>query len=188
MTMIHDTVCEISAHTSGRPVQILLGRHLKTPEPSTQKPSHWLIKPILFGLFSLLLVHPALADAPTNPITITTTVPVHVVRPQKPRSEELTVKTAPTLKEIAIEDAKTYRLDVQAFLATIQCESQWNPNAVSKTSDYGVAQINSNAHPNIRISQMLNPVFALNWMAKQWASGRASEWTCFRIISGEGSS
>ncbi len=112
-------------------------------------------------------------------------MPVHVVLYQKPPVVAVKV---PTLREFAAADARAYKLDVVAFLATIQCESQFRPYAVSRTADFGIAQIHLAAHPEITKAEAFDPRWSLSWAAKQWSEGRASEWSCFRIISGEGSS
>ena len=106
---------------------------------------------------------------------------------QKPRSEAIEPKVVQplTLKQIATEDAVKYKLDVAAFLATIQCESQFRPYAVSPTADFGISQIHLAAHPDITKTEAFNPTWALNWAAKQWSVGRANEWSCFRIITHE---
>ena len=141
----------------------------------------WLIKLIYLAFISLLLVPTAYADAPSPllaPIAIETTVPAHIVPPSD-------VKVPLTYKQLAEEDAHVYGLNTALFVATIQCESQFDPRAVSKTGDYGIAQINLRSHPGVTIGEAFDPSWALAWMAEKWETGHADEWVCFRKLNGE---
>lgn len=73
-----------------------------------------------------------------------------------------------------------HHIDAAKFKAVIQCESQWDTHAVSKTNDYGIAQIHLKSHPDITREQAEDPYFALNWAAQEWQAGRAHEWSCYR--------
>ena len=91
------------------------------------------------------------------------------------------VEAAPLTKmdlvAIATSSAERYHLtkkQTARMLATIGCESNWDVNALSKTHDVGIVQINKDWHPDIREDQMLDPYFALDWMASEWSKG-ASE-------------
>lgn len=89
------------------------------------------------------------------------------------------------LQNIALADAQMYDLSQRQaddMMATITCESGWDANAVSKTDDYGVAQINRKAHPEITKEETLDPIWSLDWMAHQWALGHQREWVCFQKL------
>ena len=86
------------------------------------------------------------------------------------------------LRTIASTTAQAYHLNIAHFMATIQCESAFNPSATSTTDDFGIAQINATAHPEITRAEMLDPQWSLIWMANMWQAGNASAWTCWREL------
>lgn len=49
--------------------------------------------------------------------------------------------------------------------ALLDVESGFNPNARSSTGDWGIAQINLQAHPDVTPQEALNPAFAIPWAA-----------------------
>lgn len=86
------------------------------------------------------------------------------------------------LQNIASTSAQTYKLtarETQQMFATINCESGWSPLATSTTEDYGIAQINKKAHPDISMDEMLDPYWSLDYMAQEFAWGHESMWVCF---------
>lgn len=88
------------------------------------------------------------------------------------------------LHALASTTAREYGLNAAHFIATIQCESGFNPTATSSTDDFGIAQINAKAHPEISLGQADDPAFALDWMAQEWDAGNASEWVCWQMLYG----
>ena len=77
--------------------------------------------------------------------------------------------------------AKEHGLNVNHFLAVVSCESNWNPQAVSPTNDYGIAQIHIKSWGFTK-EQAFDPAFSLDFMAKQWDEGNASAWVCWQKL------
>lgn len=91
-----------------------------------------------------------------------------------PTKAELIAKAT----DMAVEN----HLSVHLVLAVIDCESQWNPHAVSPTHDHGLVQINAPSHSDITIAQMEDVDFSLNYMAEHWKAGHQNEWSCYRML------
>ena len=86
---------------------------------------------------------------------------------------------------IATSSAAKYNLtkrQTNRMLKTIECESNWDENAVSPTLDYGVIQMNRRSHPEFSIEQMFDPYFALDWMAEQFSLKHYSLWVCYSLL------
>jgi hypothetical protein len=49
---------------------------------------------------------------------------------------------------------------------------------------YGLAMIHLPDHPTITLENATDPEFALEWMAKEFAAGRESQWTCHTKLFG----
>lgn len=67
----------------------------------------------------------------------------------------------------------------------ISSESQWNPNAVSPTNDYGLAAINLRWHPEVTKAEALDPEFALRFAAQAIKDGKEDAWTvcnCYQYV------
>ncbi len=90
--------------------------------------------------------------------------------------------SAPDYAAIAAYDATKYGINTERFLATIKCESRFKPNAVSKTRDFGIAQIHLVSH-KVTKAQALDPIYSLDWAAKKFSEGHAKWWSCYRIIT-----
>jgi hypothetical protein len=82
----------------------------------------------------------------------------------------------------------------------ISCESGWNytvqsnhkyhpgntPKGLSpgmREQSYGLVQIHLPAHPHISKEQATDPEFAVDFLAKNIAAGRASMWSCYNTIA-----
>ena len=112
----------------------------------------------------------------------------------------ITVPPAPTLQEdsaallskpellaIATSTAAKYHLNADHFVKTINCESNWNPDTIGDHGEsFGLVQIHLIAHQDISKEQALNPRFAIQWMANEWANDNASIWTCWRQLEATG--
>lgn len=84
---------------------------------------------------------------------------------------------------MVISAAATYGLD-GSFLTTLECESQLNPSAVGdKGTSFGVAQIHLPDHPEISKAQALDPAFAIDWAAQEFAEGHANLWSCYNELA-----
>lgn len=97
-------------------------------------------------------------------------------------TEAIATTTESTLHKIVSQAAVKYGVDPLVMDEVIECESQWNPVAVSPTADYGLVQIHLAAHPDITKAQADNPVFAANWMAEEFKEGHENAWTCYRTL------
>lgn len=84
-----------------------------------------------------------------------------------------------------------YGVNENHLLGTLMCESglrsiqsripsNIGPNG--QEDSWGVAQIYLPAHPEITKEQALDADFAIRWAAKEFASGRAKQWTCWRTL------
>ena len=90
----------------------------------------------------------------------------------------------------AREIARKYGIDEAVFIATIRCESGFNPRATNKnkdgTIDYGIAQLNSywyiGQDKEIKTPQeaLNNPEKCLDLMARMFKARRATDWICYR--------
>jgi len=91
-----------------------------------------------------------------------------------------------SLRDYAIYLAVHENLNVGEFLATIECESSFNKDAIGDSGNsYGLAQIHLPSHPYITKEQALNPFFALNWMSNEWSKGNAKIWSCWHTAGKE---
>lgn len=94
-------------------------------------------------------------------------------------------------KEIAVRIATSYHLNVDKFLAVINCESEWNTTAKGdyrngKPTSFGLAQLhNPKRDWGITIEQAYVPEIALTLMAKAWNKGEAWRWSCWKAIYGD---
>lgn len=98
--------------------------------------------------------------------------------PQEPRSEELVHESSP--RELAQEIATEKGLDVDKFLTTIECESDFNPEAIGDRGEsFGIAQIHLSSNQDVSKEQALDYRFSLQWMASEWQKHHERKWTCF---------
>lgn len=78
-----------------------------------------------------------------------------------------------------------YGIPAQPLIDTLYCESQFNPSVVGdKQTSFGIAQIHLPAHKDVTKKQALNPFFAIDWAASQFAAGNASIWSCYKQLYG----
>ena len=89
-------------------------------------------------------------------------------------------------EKIAYAIGKNYKIDIEAFVATIWAESEMNPNATNYnkdgTTDYGICQFNDYWYKDkITPYDAINdPELALNIMAQMWEKGRQKDWIAYR--------
>ena len=124
--------------------------------------TRFLVVGLLLALLAAVLVSPAHAQAPVSPKRV--------------------VESVLTINEMITQSAIKYGVSRQILASVIKCESKFNPLAVSKTADYGVAQIHLSAHPTITKSQAFNPKWSIDWMAHEFSLGHQSAWTCWRNL------
>lgn len=86
-----------------------------------------------------------------------------------------------TAESIIVATAIHYGISGKEFLGTLQCESGLNKNAVGDhDTSFGVAQIHLPAHKDISKEQALDPMWAIDWSARQFAAHNEKIWTCWR--------
>lgn len=101
-----------------------------------------------------------------------------------PRVEAATL-SKDELTAIAMADATAHHLSPAQFVAVIECESHFDISAAGDhNQSFGIAQIYLPAHKDISAVQALSPLWALDWMSKEWEAGRQYEWTCARTLFG----
>lgn len=109
-------------------------------------------------------------------------------------------RSVENLRREARLKAEEYGVSYAAMAAIISCESGWNPNIQSnhvytvtnappgytagqREMSFGLSQIHLPVHPHITKAQALDPEFALDFLARNLAAGRASMWTCARQLA-----
>lgn len=90
----------------------------------------------------------------------------------------------PALQAFASTTATQDGLNVNRFLATINCESGWEWDATSTTGDYGIAQWNLRSHPDFTKTQALDPYWSIREMGLYWQDGLQKSWVCYHLIVG----
>ena len=76
-----------------------------------------------------------------------------------------------------------HQVNEDEMLATAKCESGLNISAIGDGGlSIGIVQIHLPAHPEITKEQALNPVFSIDFMAKEFKKGNQWKWTCWRNI------
>ena len=111
------------------------------------------------------------------------------VIPSHVRSVDAQVTTLAPIKlsprALAVQIATQYGLSVPRFLATIRCESGWNPKAKGdyrkgKPTSFGLTQLhNPEKDWGLTVEQAEDPVIALEVMAKAWKRNEQWRWSCY---------
>lgn len=87
--------------------------------------------------------------------------------------------------------AARYHLNADHFVAVANCEDpglipDQQSHAIQKDGtrerSFGIFQINLDHNPSVSYENAIDPVFAADWAAAQWAHGHADHWTCFRNL------
>lgn len=105
-----------------------------------------------------------------------------------PITVEYSSSTAPLIAQ-----AYAYRngADFDDLWRTIECENPLLDPALQsyykraggpngRENSWGLAQIHLPDHPDVTRAQAQDPFFSLDWMSKEFAAGRESQWTCWR--------
>lgn len=93
-----------------------------------------------------------------------------------------TIENAPVIIQAY---AAHYGIPAQPLLDTLECESGYDPAAMGDHgTSLGVAQIHLPAHPDITKEEALNPFFAIDYAAQQFAAGHQMLWSCFKKTHG----
>lgn len=108
--------------------------------------------------------------------TLTYEAPPQEPKPPRSKSEII---------QLILDIAEKHGIDGEQFLETAKCESSLRPSVVGDGGEsYGLFQIHIVSHPTVEPQQALDPVWATEWSAKKWAEGKASMWTCARLLYG----
>ena len=90
-----------------------------------------------------------------------------------------------TIPELAEHFASQYSVSAPKMLATMKCESSFNPKAIGDHgTSYGLSQIHLPAHPQITKTEAQDPVFAVEFMAKEFSQHHENIWSCYQEIYG----
>lgn len=99
--------------------------------------------------------------------------------------------TKDDLKTLAVGIAVAHNLDVERFLATVDCESKFNPKAKGdyrngKPTSFGIVQLRFPERDwGITIEQAYEPLRSMEIMALAWERGLERKWTCARSFFSE---
>jgi hypothetical protein len=107
-------------------------------------------------------------------------------QPRQAHAEQIIpfVYTTSTAEDIVRAYAIHYGVSGDALWKTIRCEDPTlDPGAVGDHGlARGVAQIRSDYWPNITNAQAFDPLFSIDFMARQFTKGNASYWSCYRSL------
>lgn len=95
--------------------------------------------------------------------------------------------------------AEQYQVSPEIMHAVIECESNYVVDVQSKhrytftdarrgiylgerEQSFGLGQIHLPDHPTVSYTEAIDPVFAVDFLAKALANGKGSWWTCFRNL------
>lgn len=100
-----------------------------------------------------------------------------------------------TAKILIQKDAAKYGVSATKLYTTLQCESMGftafgqslipkagGPNG--REDSWGLAQIHLPDHPAITRQEAMDPAWAIDWAAQEFALGNAHWWTCYRLNFG----
>jgi len=88
-----------------------------------------------------------------------------------------------------LETAEKYHVNARDMEDVINCESQGSTTVQShvyrhgkRENSWGLAQIFLDAHKDITKEQAINPTFAIDFMAKEFAQHHQYLWSCWGIL------
>lgn len=98
-----------------------------------------------------------------------------------------------TIETMISSFAHEYGVNERILRATLACESEnLTYNGQSKIKDpsgpngredsWGYAQIHLPSHPYVSREEALDPVFAIDFAAREFSKGNAWMWTCYRNL------
>lgn len=99
------------------------------------------------------------------------------------------------MTNIVYEKAKKYKVSKLSLLSTILCEAPqkgglYDPEGQSgffdkkgnKENSWGLPQINLDAHPEVSLEQAQDPVWSIDWTAREFSLGHQRMWTCYKDL------
>ena len=85
-------------------------------------------------------------------------------------------------RTFAVKVATEQGLDVDKFTGTLNCESQFNPEAVGDHgTSLGIAQIHLPAHPDVSRENAFDGIWSINWAAHHF-SYEPNIWSCYNNL------
>ena len=129
------------------------------------------IKSVSLTLFNLFWSEPVVYKAPEIVRTVYA-------------EERVEAPVIESLEEMAARLAEPYGLQEKLF-NLIESESQWNPNAESKTGDVGLVQINLKYNPEVTREQALDPVYSVKFALYHLLNGEEWRWVvcnCYSLV------
>jgi hypothetical protein len=101
--------------------------------------------------------------------------------------------TAESIERKIEQIAEKYGVDAEVMKTVIDCESSGSTTIQSyhkrpdgsREQSYGLAQIYLPAHPTVTKEQATDPIFAIDFMAKQFSKGNQWMWSCYNDIYGK---
>lgn len=112
-------------------------------------------------------------------------MPVTPALAQEVPKIEYNLETAPLVLEAF---AVRYGINSKEFIAVAKCESGFRASAIGdKGKSHGVFQIHLGYHPDVSKEEALDPLFNIEWAAKEFAKGEKGkrQWTCYRNLYGD---
>jgi soluble lytic murein transglycosylase-like protein len=76
-------------------------------------------------------------------------------------------------------------VDPVKFTRTLECESHYDPDAVGKLGELGIAQIYPKYHLDVTREEALDGIWAIHWAALQFSQGNEHLWSCYNRIYGK---
>lgn len=100
---------------------------------------------------------------------------------------EYSTTTAPLILEAI---AHKHGIEPEPFIKTAECESNFIPQQSKirakgpngREDSWGIFQIHLPSHPTVSKTEAMDPWFAAEWAAQQFAEGNQRIWTCYRAL------
>ena len=126
----------------------------------------------------------AIANAVTTTDVPNYISPIVKVSPKTTvKGQKMTVEAPEYIKTIIDNNAEKYGLKSQILTDVIRCESSFVTNARGDNGhSRGLSQIHNLYDPDVTDEMADNPEFAVDFMAKNIASGKGSLWSCYRML------
>jgi len=148
-------------------------------------------KSVSLGLFPFSLI----IASGYNPTTIPNDDKAFIIfdtpTPKEQRLKELegTTWSRSDIDWYIEESANEYSVSADYMHKIIACESGYVQDIQSKhvqsygqEESFGLSQIHLPAHPHVTYEQATDPEFAIDFLAKNLSHGRASMWSCSRMV------
>ncbi len=94
-------------------------------------------------------------------------------------SKEYNVSATRMMAVLSCEN-RDFNPSLQSSLKYTRTHKDWGVKKGQREQSFGVAQIHLPAHPNITYEQATDPNFSIEFMAKEFQSGHANAWSCYK--------